>query len=366
MSIVQDYIFQLLRIAIDRADSLDTPPSPKEWRQIFEYAKKQAIAGICFAGIEKNKSKQQAPPMDVLMDWLGVAEYIKACNAHIDEQTAFVWKQLSQEGLSAAILKGQAIATLYGALESYRSPGDIDVWVLGGFDVVNNYVQKTIPTVDIAYHRFHYDLFTDTEVELHHRPTLMRNFIDDVKLQKWYDSFSSDSFVATGKGFSTTSLGFNRIFILTHIYRHFLFEGIGLRQLMDYYYVLISEKVTEQIKNEVNELFKRFRISRFAGGIMWILEHCFYLPHEYLLCEPNSKEGHFILSEILETGNFGQNESRYIGNGTLNRMTKHSLHLIAHYPSEVMWTPIWLIYHKVWKWIKKKNIKKQTIICSTR
>ena len=33
-------------------------------------------------------------------------------------------------------------------------------------------------------------------------------------------------------------------------------------------------------------------------------------------------------------------------------------HLLMHYPSEVVWTPIWLVYHRIWKNIKKKNINK--------
>ena len=229
----------------------------------------------------------------------------------------------------------------------------------------------------------------------------MRNLLDDRRLQRWCDSFGADTFVMTDKGFAVPSLEFNRIFILTHIYRHFLFEGIGLRQLMDYYFVLrardnnlnidlnLNNKVTttgttdERSKcrgelaqtmpckeeedrrstednfnldlNLNNKLLRKLRMKRFAAAVMWVLGHVFGLEREYMLCEPDEKEGRFILDEIMQTGNFGQGDRRYKGYGKLRRMSRHGLHLLMHYPSEVIWTPVWLVYHKVWRYRKLKR-----------
>lgn len=116
--------------------------------------------------------------------------------------------------MMAYILKGQGIAAHYGDISSYRQSGDIDVWVKGGFDKLNEYVQKTAPTMDIAYHRFHFDAFSDTEVELHYRPTLMRNLWNDRKLQRWCDRFGPETFVMLeDKGFKVPPLEFNVVFI---------------------------------------------------------------------------------------------------------------------------------------------------------
>ena len=218
------------------------------------------------------------------------------------------------------------------------------------------YVQNTQPTNDIAYHRFHYNMYADTEVELHHRPTLMRNLFDDRRLQRWCDSFGADTFVMTGKGFAVPSFEFNRIFILTHIYRHFLFEGIGLRQLMDYYYVLKASPLPPSAGENDIRLIKRIGMKRFAAAVMWVLGHVFGLEKEYMLCAPDAKEGQFILDEIMHTGNFGQGDRRYKGYGKMRRMAKHGMHLLMHYPSEVLWTPVWLVYHKVWKYRRIKRI----------
>ena len=387
---------ELIQVALGNRDSLSRVPSAVEWGALYEESIRQAVAGIAFEGVKKLPETQR-PPQRLLFEWIALSEQIKRQNKYVDKQTATIWKQLKEDGLEAAILKGQGVATLYGVNENdndnenhneelgaksidlkdngtlgeYRQSGDIDIWVKGGYQKVCDYVQRTHPTKDVAYHRFHYDFFKDTEVELHHRPTLMRNLFDDRKLAKWYNSFDADSFIyLKDKGFAVPPPEFNRIFILTHIYRHFLFEGIGLRQVMDYYFVLMnmnSERSSEGLNSlsslnslsrgnenlgDVRETLKSLRLTRFAEAMMWILHTQLGLDEKYLICGMNEREGRFVLNEIFETGNFGQADKRFKGMSKFRRMTKHGIHLLLHYPSEVIWTPIWLVYHKVWRWRK--------------
>ncbi len=369
--------FELLKVALGNQECLSKTPNEEEWCWLYEMAEKQAISGICFVGVKYLVSQNQKPSEDQYWEWLEAAAQIQKENERMDKKTSAIWKQLKEDGLESAILKGQGIATLYkryakdGSNEYFerldwksedlgnlRQSGDIDIWVKGGYQKVCDYVQRTHPTTDVAYHRFHYDFYYDTEVEIHHRPTLMRNLFDDRKLTKWYNSFSPESFVyLEDKGFAVPPIEFNVIFILTHIYRHFLFEGIGLRQLVDYYFVLRSDIRCK--KGDVREKLKEFRLMRFAEAIMWILYTQLGLEKEYLLCKVNEKEGRFVLNEILQTGNFGYADSRYKYQNLfkLRKMMAHGTHLLMHYPSEVLWTPIWLLYHKMWKWNKIRKIK---------
>lgn len=363
-------IIQLVQVALGNKNKLSRSLSSKEWWQLYDIAMNQAIAGVCFAGVEK-LPKEQWPPQDLLFEWIGTAEQIKQQNAIVDKQTAEMWEQLKMDGLDAAVLKGQGIAALYDSLQftvdslqlgALRQSGDIDIWVLGGYQRVCDYVQRTHPTEDVAYHRFHYDYFDNTEVELHHRPTLMRNLLDDRKLAKWYNSFKAEDFVSLeDKGFAVPPASFNVIFILTHIYRHFLFEGIGLRQVMDYFFVL--QNANEKLKIENGELkikLHELRLERFAGAMMWVLHEAFGLEEEMMICPMDEKEGRFVLAEIMETGNFGQADTRYQYKSffKLRHFICHGSHLLLHYPSEVIWTPIWLVYHRWWKWNKIRKIRK--------
>ena len=364
---MQELFFELIQVAIGRRTSLSHTPTVKEWEKLYRMAESQAVLGVCFAGVKRLQETHQGMPTPLYMQWLAMAAKIQQRNEDMDRKTAEVWALLNKAGLECAVLKGQGVALLYNLnvdlnlnndktinLSLLRQSGDIDVWVKGGFDVVNDFVQNTRPTDDVAYHRFHYDMYADTEVELHHRPTLMRNLFDNRRLQRWCDSFGADTFVMTDKGFAVPSLEFNRIFILTHIYRHFLFEGIGLRQLMDYYFVLKTSPYPSPDREGEVKFIKRIGMQRFTAAVMWVLGHVFGLEREYMLCEPDEKKGRFILDEIMQTGNFGHGDRRYKGYGKLRRMSRHGLHLLMHYPSEVIWTPIWLVYHKVWRYRKLK------------
>lgn len=355
-------LFELIRVALGCQDGISPVLTAEEWLKVYQMAMKQSVVGICVEGMSK-LPKEQKPPMELFMQWVGTVSQIQQQNEKLDKQTAKIWKQLKDDGLDAAILKGQGIASEYGKLASLRQSGDIDIWVKGGYQTVCDYVQKTIPTDDLAYHRFHYHYFEDTEVELHHRPTLMRNLIDDRKLAKWYESFGAESFVyLEDKRFAVPPAEFNRIFILTHIYRHFLFEGVGLRQVMDYYFVLRNGH-TENL--DTKEILCKFKLRKFAGAVMWVLGIMVHgegrmadWHDDWMICEPDEKEGRFLLNEIMMSGNFGQADHRYQYKRLfkLQRWLSRSSHLLIHYPSEVIWSPIWIVYHWFWKRNKKRKI----------
>ena len=137
---------------------------------------------------------------------------------------------------------------------------------------------------------------------------------------------------------------------------------------MDYYFVLrnghtdITESadiISPAEKAEIAETLTHLRLTRFAEAMMWILHTQLGLERQYLICGMNEKEGRFVLDEILQTGNFGQADSRYQFKRwyKLRHHIAHGSHLLMHYPSEVIWTPVWLLYHKVWKWDKKRKIR---------
>lgn len=362
-------LLELIQVALGTRNILSQSMSAVEWWKLYEQALLQAVAGICFAGVEK-LPKQQWPPQDLLFEWIGTVEQIKHQNIVVDKQTAEIWKRLKEDGLDVTVLKGQGIAALYDSLHltvdslqlgALRQSGDIDIWVLGGYQRVCDYVQRTHPTEDVAYHRFHYDYFDNTEVELHHRPTLMRNLLDDRKLAKWYNSFKAEDFVfLEDKSFAVPPASFNVIFILTHIYRHFLFEGIGLRQVMDYYFVLKNSHTDGTDNTGILKTLWSLRLVKFAGAMMWVLHEAFGLEEEKMICPMDEKEGRFVLAEIMETGNFGQADTRYQYKSffKLRHFICHGSHLLLHYPSEVIWTPIWLVYHRWWKWNKIRKIRK--------
>ena len=85
-------IIQLIQVAIGYRKQLSQVLSEKEWWQLHEQSKLQAVAGVCLAGVGK-LPKEQWPPKDLLKKWMGLSEVIKLQNTIKDDQTATMWRQ---------------------------------------------------------------------------------------------------------------------------------------------------------------------------------------------------------------------------------------------------------------------------------
>ena len=144
---------------------------------------------------------------------------------------------------------------------------------------------------------------------------------------------------------------------MVHIYRHIFSEGIGLRQLLDYYHILLH--TTQKQREEAFETLKRLGMKALSGGVMYVMRECFAMDQEYYLCPVNERHGRLLLKEMLVAGNFGQYDNRiqlngkdeWVSNGFIQ--LKRNLRFLRYYPSEVLWSPVWKLWH--WGWRKWKG-----------
>lgn len=152
---------------------------------------------------------------------------------------------------------------------------------------------------------------------------------------------------------SMPSLAFDRVFILLHCYRHMCGDGVGLRQIMDYFYVL-RQGFNDEEKADAVYWIKQLGMERFARGLMWVLKEYFGLEEKYLLLDPDEKEGRFIMQEVLLTGNMGHYDTRDWGSKQtpLSRFffnLKRDIYLASHYPHEAIWQPLFSIWLYLWR-----------------
>lgn len=143
---------------------------------------------------------------------------------------------------------------------------------------------------------------------------------------------------------------------LSHLYRHIFDDGLGLRQVLDYYFVLR----TSYDNDNIHFLIKRFGMYRFAQALMYVLQSYLGLEEKYLLCEPDPETGVFLLEEILQAGNFGHYDERQRvtkkenGVQRLLRRQKRNMRFFGYYAEEVLCVPIYRIYQEYWRF--KMNI----------
>lgn len=357
---IEQYFFELIQIAIGSRTCLSQTPSADEWGELYTMAKKQSLVGVCFAGVQRLQLQQQCPDEMTYLTWMGMAAKIQQRNEVVNRQCAELQARLAADGLKSVILKGQGTALLYGALAGLRQSGDIDIWVDGGMEKVLGWLKgKKISLGDVDSVHVPAEFFQDTEVEVHFRPSYMFGRKAEKLLMAFFEENASDQLTNRDErlGFSYPTVAFNLVFSMVHINRHIYSEGIGLRQLLDYYMILRASSESE--RTDAYVLLSRLKIGKFAAGIMHILLKCFGLSEDLLLCKANAEEGEFLLKEIMQGGNFGHYDDknshlpksmRWLrGWWSIKRMARYAI----HYPSESFAMPVWKVTHYLWR--KKKG-----------
>ena len=353
---VVELFFDLIRCGMGKCDCLSRVPGAVEWGELLEIAKKQTMAGIAFAGIER-LPQEQRPPKDILLQWYKISLLIKKSNADLNRKCAAVSEKFRSEGFENCILKGQGLAQLYPD-PSLRTPGDIDIWLEGGDKKAIGYVRRYFPECKPTYHHVDFPIAQDLEIEIHYRPSWSYNPFVNKKLQRLFLSLEREQFgnyVTTPEGaFPVPTLAFNRVYVLLHIYRHLFFEGIGLRQILDYYYVLLHG-MTDGERVELVSALKRFRLVKFAGALVYVMQKVFCLEEKYAFVKPKAGLGEFLLKEVMIAGNFGKYDHRYnLGEQeyTFRRATetlRRNMMLITRFPSEILWSPYFKAWHYFWR-----------------
>lgn len=361
--------FELLQVAIGHRDSLSRVPSAEEWSVLYGFAVKQALIGVCFCGVQRLPKEQVVEiPRRLMMQWFALAEKIKQRNVLMSLRCAELCQIMEGDGMQCAILKGQGVAELYSCRASdgkklglYRQSGDIDVWVDGGMERVLRWCHERYGDVEFDYINAHVPVFKDVEVEVHWRVQSMTNLFRNRRLQRWLECeetkekmLGGRAVLSNGGEVTVPTMEFNAFYLMLHCYNHIFSSGLGLRQLMDYYFLLSARNNNLKLDFNLNRLFREYGMGRFVGAVMWILQEVFGLEREHLLCEPDEREGRYILSEVMAGGNFGHHDERIkkVGRGKWQSVfatLQHALHVLRRYPSEALWMPVWMVYHFVWK-----------------
>ena len=237
----QKIFFDFLRFCIGSAKEIPGSLKEADWKELYAIAKKQALLGVLFHGI-RQLPKQLAPEQKLLMQWMVMAEQIRKQNIRLFQDSVKVCQNFENEGFANCILKGQGNALLYP--DPYmRTPGDIDIYLLGGRRKIMKYVDQVCPNQVMRYHHVDFPVMK-TAIEVHFTPSYMFCPIHNRRMQKWFEEVMGEQCnhrVSLPDGYGeihVPQVSFNVIYILSHLYRHIFTEGIGLRQLLDYYYVV--------------------------------------------------------------------------------------------------------------------------------
>ena len=364
-------IFLLLNYCLGKKVDMSMVVANLDWRQLYTFASNQAILGFCFNGINRlgqeypDELKQNPIGRNLLMTWMGAAQQIHRQNMKVNMVASKLYSMLREDGLRCCILKGQGNALMYPNPYS-RTPGDIDVWVNASRGDITEYANKHFMIGDdIRYH--HIETSVDgVPVELHFFPGIMNNPVYNARLQKWFkqnaDLQSNVVSLPDGIGeIAIPTTAFNVIYQLAHLYHHFFDEGIGMRQIIDYYYVVTSDYllvINDEllvIRDTLQRELKYLGLWKFAGAVMFVLHEVLGLSEAKMIVPIDEKRGNLLLAEILDGGNFGRHFSKYGGFTHQSLGKKHflkiwrNMHFVRYYPAEALCEPLFRTWHFFWR-----------------
>ena len=358
-------IFAFLKYCLGNKRNMSRVVAGMGWQMLYSFASKQALLGLCFDGIERQgkeypeELKRNPIGRELLMTWMGKAQQISRQNMKVNAVAGKLFSMLREDGLRCCILKGQGNALMYPNAYS-RTPGDIDVWVNASREEITEYAKCHFKLDDdIRFHHLETTL-DGVPVELHFFPGIMNNPIYNERLQKWFKrnaDLQCSHIVGLPDGtgeIAVPTSAFNVVYQLTHLYHHFFDEGIGMRQIIDYYYVVNNDELLV-IRDTLQKELKHLGLWKFAGAVMYVLHETLGLSEEKMIAPMDEKRGKLLLAEILNGGNFGRHFAKY-GNFTQQGMAKkyflkiwRNMHFVRYYPAEALSEPIFRTWHFFWR-----------------
>ena len=337
-----------------------------DWNAFYDFVKKQTLVGVAFDGVEK-LSKGCAPNHGLLMTWFGQSQNIRKCNIKLNEATAYIYSKIIKAGFRCCILKGQGNALMYPNPYS-RNPGDVDVWVNASREDIRVLAQSLAKgkgcVKDESLNHIELEV-NGVAVELHSTPAIMNNPVYNNRLQKWLKrnaDLQCSNIVSLPDNAGDVAVPtsyFNCVYQLFHLYHHYFYEGVGLRQIVDYYFVVISDEllvISDEllvIRDTLHRELKYLGLWKFAGAVMYVLHEVLGLPEERMIAPIDKKRGKLLLAEILSGGNFGQYDERHgFGHSffghNMQRLCR-DLRLMRYYPAEALSEPIFRTWHFFWR-----------------
>ena len=357
--------FTFLRYCLGYKGNISRVVVGMDWEQLYSFASKQAIFGFCFDGIERlgkeypNELKQNPIGKNLLMTWIGKAQQIRRQNMKVNAVAGKLFAMLREDGMRCCVLKGQGNALMYPNPYS-RTPGDIDVWINASRERIMEYAQKRFELGDDIRLQHLETSLDGVPVELHFFPCSMNNPIYHARLQKWFKrnaDLQCSHIVSLPDGAGDIAIptsSFNIVYQLCHLYHHFFDEGIGMRQIIDYYYVVNNDELLV-IRDTLQRELQHLGLWKFARAVMYVLHEALGLSEEKMIAPMEEKRGKLLLAEILNGGNFGQHFTKY-GHFTQQGMTKkyflkiwRNMHFVRYYPAEALSEPIFRTWHFFWR-----------------
>ena len=299
-------------MSVGESDAISMILVNHEWHKFYEEYEKQAISGIILHGHNKLPVEQR-PPKELLLQWIGEGEIIRQHNHIMDDAVVLLCKKLDSLKCRYFIVKGQTLGLLY-TYQSTRQCGDIDFIVHpSDWNKAFNFFKNTLGRGRIKSHSEKHIEWKDNGVlyEMHRK----LNEFSSTKHQKyWNEEFMSEAwdhpYFIKINGYSIPTLAplYNVLYVFVHLYYHLINEGVGLRQFVDWYYLLYKYELNGDYKEILRRHLNGIGLYNAFVGCGAVLTDYLSLDEDrfpFSICEQDHRDSRKMVNNILHKGNFG-------------------------------------------------------------
>ncbi|WP_282638518.1 nucleotidyltransferase family protein [Sphingobacterium thalpophilum] len=311
---LKDIFFQLLRIGLWGEGRLTLTQSidADDWNSIRKYAVNHTVEGIIYDSFPFLE-EQQLPPQSLRLKWAVRMEQIERHNEKMNQVIAEQFHAFNQLGLRPILQKGQGVASCY-RIPHHRLSGDID-WYFedqGYLQARNLLKEKNIAFQDTAGFSLDYH-WQGIHIEHHKKLYDIRSPLKISYLRYIHNQYQDrfDTLIIHEVPIRILAPEMQLLQVNSHILKHLLTFGIGLRQFCD------SARLYFTVSTAIDPIRLR-QIYKQAGILKWIhllhkvLVEYFGLPEQAVpFPYPANIDVKWMLEEVWQSGNFGFYDDRF-------------------------------------------------------
>ncbi|MCR5485007.1 MAG: nucleotidyltransferase family protein [Clostridiales bacterium] len=286
----QKYLIDLLKAAINGGQAAACP-NDIDFDHLTKYAEEHGVEGTAYMGLLNSEGVPEAV-LDVFAEKYKkgiVREYLQ------HSEGVRIFSQLEKNGVDFIMLKGWIMKKLYPQ-PAMRSMCDIDILIKKKDSETVKGIMDALGYTSVKY---------GTNPDIYLKAPIMNIEVHNALIRDKTDHFDTTwERVLPVKGFSHSYAMTNEdfyIFMIAHLWKHFVGSGTGIRSILDIYVYLKHYK--DSLDNEyINKKLTDSGIADFDGAVR---ELCMYWFGDGELTERAAE----LEPEILESAVYGNKET---------------------------------------------------------
>ena len=275
---VSEILIRLLRIALGNEDSFRLPDSV-DWEEVIQLAMLNGLDALAFDGLNvlyDHSSPEVAAALDASLsekkyDWLSLTmqaeQDYEAYREKLGDLSAFLW----EERFRIMVLKGYGLSLDY-PIPAHRPTGDIDLYLYGRGEEADARIQAKLG-IEVKQEGDKHSRFRYQGLSVENHASFL-SVVEHPSLRGIEAFLKQEAqnapVVKLGDAeICIPSPTMNAVFLPCHMASHFVFEGMPLKQLVDWAVFVMrhGKEVDWKIVRHLAEQAGSFEFFRAMNGI---------------------------------------------------------------------------------------------------